>query len=241
MSWCAWPNKQGAQAHSSSNPPSAHQTKTMLRRTTTTSTTTLLLSRTTARRLLPQAQAAQARRTYIPNDGMAMKRMNLFTAINDALRLAMDKDPSAVRTCECMHVYTTAQSPSSSLLPALCGSGPGVIPPSHPPTHPPHPSQIIFGEDVAFGGVFRCTVGLKEVFGEERVFNTPLCEQGIAGFGIGYASLGKTAIAEIQFADYIFPAFDQVGGWVGGWVLSSLSFFFLPHPPTHPPTQQHSW
>jgi 2-oxoisovalerate dehydrogenase E1 component beta subunit len=65
---------------------------------------------------------------------------------------------------------------------------------------------------VAFGGVFRCSVGLKEEFGSSRVFNTPLCEQGIAGFAIGYASMGKTAIAEIQFADYIFPAFDQVSG-----------------------------
>lgn len=46
--------------------------------------------------------------------------------------------------------------------------------------------------------------------GRERVFNTPLTEQGIAGFGIGLASMGHTAIAEIQFADYIFPAFDQV-------------------------------
>ena len=42
------------------------------------------------------------------------------------------------------------------------------------------------------------------------MFNTPLTEQGIAGFGIGYAAMGHTAIAEIQFADYIFPAFDQV-------------------------------
>lgn len=46
--------------------------------------------------------------------------------------------------------------------------------------------------------------------GRERVFNTPLTEQGIAGFGIGLAAMGQTAIAEIQFADYIYPAFDQV-------------------------------
>lgn len=86
--------------------------------------------------------------------------------------------------------------------------------------------QAIFGEDVAFGGVFRCSVGLREQFGNDRVFNTPLCEQvmlhtiiftyafncvqGIAGFAIGYAAMGRTAIAEMQFADYIFPAFDQV-------------------------------
>lgn len=42
------------------------------------------------------------------------------------------------------------------------------------------------------------------------MFNTPLTEQGIAGFGIGLASVGATAIAEIQFGDYIFPAFDQL-------------------------------
>jgi 2-oxoisovalerate dehydrogenase E1 component beta subunit len=46
--------------------------------------------------------------------------------------------------------------------------------------------------------------------GEDRVFNTPLTEQGIAGFGIGLAAMGHTAIAECQFADYILPAFDQI-------------------------------
>lgn len=71
-------------------------------------------------------------------------------------------------------------------------------------------TAMVFGEDVAFGGVFRCTMGLQEKFGRSRVFNTPLCEQGIAGFAIGVTSVGSTAIAEIQFADYIFPAFDQV-------------------------------
>lgn len=63
---------------------------------------------------------------------------------------------------------------------------------------------------MAFGGVFRCTVGLKDKYGKDRVFNTPLAEQGIAAFGIGLAVAGATSIAEIQFADYIFPAFDQV-------------------------------
>lgn len=71
-------------------------------------------------------------------------------------------------------------------------------------------TAIVFGEDVAFGGVFRCTVGLADKFGKDRCFNTPLCEQGIAGFGIGAAVSGATTIAEIQFGDYIFPAFDQV-------------------------------
>lgn len=71
-------------------------------------------------------------------------------------------------------------------------------------------SAVLFGEDVGFGGVFRCSVGLQEKYGRDRVFNTPLCEQGIAGFAIGVAVTGSTAIAEIQFADYIFPAFDQL-------------------------------
>merc|ERR1719440_357867 len=69
---------------------------------------------------------------------------------------------------------------------------------------------MIFGEDVGFGGVFRCSVGLREKFGADRVFNTPLSEQGIAGFAIGLAAVGQTPIAEIQFADYVFPAFDQI-------------------------------
>eukprot|EP00049_Salpingoeca_infusionum_P000422 m.39815 g.39815 ORF g.39815 m.39815 type:complete len:368 (-) comp10362_c0_seq1:2968-4071(-) len=72
------------------------------------------------------------------------------------------------------------------------------------------PKAILFGEDVGFGGVFRCSIDLRVKHGAHRVFNTPLSEQGIIGFGIGAASNGATAIAEIQFADYIFPAFDQI-------------------------------
>lgn len=93
------------------------------------------------------------------------ERMNLFTAINNALSIALKTDPSS----------------------------------------------ILFGQDVAFGGVFRCTQGLQDEFGADRVFNTPLSENGIAGLAIGYSSMsGGTAIGEIQFADYIYPAFDQV-------------------------------
>lgn len=72
------------------------------------------------------------------------------------------------------------------------------------------PTAIVFGEDVAFGGVFRCSQNLLEEFGSHRVFNTPLSENGIAGMAVGYASAGGTAIGEIQFADYIFPAMDQI-------------------------------
>lgn len=72
-------------------------------------------------------------------------------------------------------------------------------------------NMVVFGEDVGhFGGVFRATSGLQEKFGRDRCFNTPLTEQGIAGFANGLASNGMTAVAEIQFADYIFPAIDQI-------------------------------
>lgn len=96
--------------------------------------------------------------------GVPTKQLNLFTAVNEAMRTALAADPTA----------------------------------------------IVFGEDVGFGGVFRCSTGLQDAFGRDRVFSTPLTEQGIAGFAIGYAAMGRTAIAEIQFADYIFPAFDQL-------------------------------
>ncbi len=69
------------------------------------------------------------------SSSLETKKMNLFTAVNDAMRIALKTDPTAV----------------------------------------------VFGEDVGFGGVFRCSVGLQEEFGKHRVFNTPLCEQGIAG------------------------------------------------------------
>lgn len=70
---------------------------------------------------------------------------------------------------------------------------------------------LCFGEDVGhFGGVFRATSGLQEKYGKSRCFNTPLVEQGVIGFANGLAAQGSTPIAEIQFADYIFPAFDQI-------------------------------
>lgn len=70
---------------------------------------------------------------------------------------------------------------------------------------------LCFGEDVGvFGGVFRATSHLQEKYGRERCFNTPLVEQGIIGFANGLAAQGSVPVAEIQFADYIFPAFDQI-------------------------------
>ncbi|XP_066389159.1 2-oxoisovalerate dehydrogenase subunit beta 1, mitochondrial-like isoform X2 [Miscanthus floridulus] len=101
------------------------------------------------RRCLSSGSAGPAAVAELKEGG---KAVNLFTAVNQALHIALDTDPRA----------------------------------------------YVFGEDVGFGGVFRCTTGLADRFGKNRVFNTPLCEQG------------NRAIAEIQFADYIFPAFDQI-------------------------------
>ncbi|TGG91143.1 alpha-ketoacid dehydrogenase subunit beta [Natronospirillum operosum] len=72
-------------------------------------------------------------------------------------------------------------------------------------------SVFCFGEDVGhFGGVFRATSHLQEKYGKTRCFNTPITEQGIVGFANGAAAAGMRPVAEIQFADYIFPAFDQI-------------------------------
>lgn len=74
-----------------------------------------------------------------------------------------------------------------------------------------NPRLVTFGEDCgAFGGVFRVTQGLQEKFGEGRCFDSPLSERAIIGFGIGLAQKGMKPVCEIQFADYIFPAYDQI-------------------------------
>jgi 2-oxoisovalerate dehydrogenase E1 component beta subunit len=70
---------------------------------------------------------------------------------------------------------------------------------------------VLLGEDVgARGGVFRISVGWMEEFGEARVIDTPLAESGIVGVAIGMALHGLLPVAEIQFADFIHPAFDQI-------------------------------
>ena len=80
-----------------------------------------------------------------PSAVAATKRMNLFSAVNDAMSVSLETDPTS----------------------------------------------IVFGQDVGFGGVFRCSSGLRDRFGAARVFNTPLNECAIVGFGIGYAVMGR--------------------------------------------------
>jgi len=73
------------------------------------------------------------------------------------------------------------------------------------------PSVVVFGEDVGyFGGVFRATEGLQKKFGKHRCFDTPIAEGGIVGAAIGMGAYGMRPVVEIQFADYIYPAFDQI-------------------------------
>jgi 2-oxoisovalerate dehydrogenase E1 component beta subunit len=72
------------------------------------------------------------------------------------------------------------------------------------------PSIIIMGEDVGEGGVFRATEGLQAQFGPDRVMDTPLAEAAIVGVALGASLNGIRPIAEIQFADFIHPAFDQI-------------------------------
>jgi len=115
-------------------------------------------------RMLRHALRASQRFGMRSMSTAATQQMTMFAAINDAMRVALQTDETAV----------------------------------------------VFGEDVAFGGVFRCTMGLLDEFGEDRVLNMPINEQGLVGFGIGMAAVGGTAIAEVQFADYIFPAMDQI-------------------------------
>ena len=72
-------------------------------------------------------------------------------------------------------------------------------------------SVVIIGQDVGyFGGVFRCTDGLQRKYGEHRIIDAPIAEGGIIATAIGMGVNGLRPIAEIQFADYIYPGFDQI-------------------------------
>jgi len=91
------------------------------------------------------------------------------------------------------------------------------------------PSVIIMGEDVGyFGGVFRSTDGLQRKYGEHRVIDSPIAEGGIIGAAIGMGVNGLRPIAEIQFADYIYPGFDQIASQLAKLRYRTGGDFFAP-------------
>ncbi|MCP4123662.1 MAG: alpha-ketoacid dehydrogenase subunit beta [Bacteroidetes bacterium] len=88
---------------------------------------------------------------------------------------------------------------------------------------------VVFGEDVGyFGGVFRATEGLQDKFGTSRVFDTPISELGIIGAAVGMGVYGLRPVPEIQFADYILPAYDQIASEVARLRYRSSGEFFAP-------------
>jgi len=91
------------------------------------------------------------------------------------------------------------------------------------------PNVVILGEDVGyFGGVFRCTDGLQRKYGEHRVIDAPIAEGGIIGAAIGMGVNGLRPVAEIQFADYIYPGFDQIVSELARLRYRSCGDFFSP-------------
>jgi len=91
------------------------------------------------------------------------------------------------------------------------------------------PNVVVLGEDVGyFGGVFRCTDGLQRKYGDHRVIDAPIAEGGIVGAAIGMGLNGLRPVAEIQFADYIYPGFDQVVSELARIRYRSCGEFFSP-------------
>lgn len=91
------------------------------------------------------------------------------------------------------------------------------------------PGVIVMGEDVGyFGGVFRATEGLQKKYGAHRVIDTPISEGGIVATAIGMSANGLRPVAEIQFADYIYPGYDQIVSELARLRYRSASEFFAP-------------
>ena len=91
------------------------------------------------------------------------------------------------------------------------------------------PNVVVIGEDVGyFGGVFRCTDGLQRKYGEHRVIDAPIAEGGIVGTAIGMGVNGLRPVAEIQFADYIYPGVDQVVSELARLRYRTCGEFFSP-------------
>ncbi len=88
---------------------------------------------------------------------------------------------------------------------------------------------ILYGEDVAnFGGIFQITSGLKEKFGDNRVFDTPISENALVGAGVGAALTGLRPIVELQFADFLFTAGDEIVLKAGMWRYAHGGAYKIP-------------
>jgi len=91
------------------------------------------------------------------------------------------------------------------------------------------PAVVLMGEDIGyFGGVFRCTEGLQRKHGEHRVLDAPIAEGGIVATAIGMGVNGMRPVVEIQFADYIYPAFDQIVSELARLRHRSAGDFYAP-------------
>ena len=91
------------------------------------------------------------------------------------------------------------------------------------------PNVVAFGQDIGyFGGVFRCTEGLQAKYGRSRVFDTPISESGIVGIAVGMGAYGLRPVAEIQFADYVYPAYDQLASEAARLRFRSAGQFSAP-------------
>jgi len=91
------------------------------------------------------------------------------------------------------------------------------------------PTVVLMGEDIGyFGGVFRCTEGLQRKHGEHRVLDAPIAEGGIVATAIGMGVNGLRPVVEIQFADYIYPAFDQIVSELARLRHRSAGDFYAP-------------
>ncbi|MBO3275437.1 alpha-ketoacid dehydrogenase subunit beta [Pseudomonas schmalbachii] len=88
---------------------------------------------------------------------------------------------------------------------------------------------VVFGQDVGyFGGVFRCTEGLQKKYGTSRVFDAPISESGIIGAAVGMCAYGLRPVVEIQFADYVYPATDQLVSEAARIRYRSVNDFVVP-------------
>ena len=91
------------------------------------------------------------------------------------------------------------------------------------------PAVVLMGEDIGhFGGVFRCTDGLQRKYGDHRVIDAPIAEGGIIGAAIGMGLNGLRPVPEIQFADYIYPGFDQIVSELARIRYRSCGEFYSP-------------